>query len=179
LASPTPWNNSSNSSLISSVSTAQPPASSASSSSLQPQYSPTLCDLKAASSNTNNTPIDGNNSFLPSNNFYSTTNPTATFASYDPSMRKMSLAELALSTCDGASCTNWTVGDNRENVAAALQSLMGRTNSGPMMTQPMFDLNSTATTTTTTLPVSNPSVDTLAFNLGFSNLDPYNPSSAS
>ncbi|KAG0181777.1 hypothetical protein DFQ29_007105 [Apophysomyces sp. BC1021] len=38
-------------------------------------------------------------------------------------MRKMSLADLALSTCDGASTTNWILGDNSQNVAAAIQSV--------------------------------------------------------
>jgi hypothetical protein len=73
------------------------------------------------------------------------------------------------------------VGDNRENVAAALQSLMGRSGNtygggggvnGVMNNQSMFDLNSASS-----VPVSNPSIDTLAFNLGFSNMDQYNASS--
>ncbi|KAI8376395.1 fungal-specific transcription factor domain-containing protein [Radiomyces spectabilis] len=39
-------------------------------------------------------------------------------------MRKMSLADVSASTCDGVSCTDWILGDNSENIAAALQSIV-------------------------------------------------------
>jgi hypothetical protein len=156
------------------------------------QSSPTLGGeptlTNPSSSTQGNTPLDHNWNTTTTNNsnnnnnnvFYPPGSANSNhLASYDPSLRKMSLAELALSTCDGASCTNWTVGDNRENVAAALQSLMGRGGNsyggnvnGLMNNQSMFDLNSASS-----VPVSNPSIDTLAFNLGFSNMDPYNTSS--
>ncbi|KAI8343910.1 hypothetical protein BC941DRAFT_446951 [Chlamydoabsidia padenii] len=172
MSSPTTWNN--GSTLISPVSA--PPASSSVQQSHQlKQSSPTLCELNLThpTSNQGNTSIDNN--FLPTNNNFYPGNNNVT--SWNPSLRKMSLAELALSTCDGASCTNWTVGDNRENIAAALQSLMGRAGgsggNGPVANQSMFDLNSTSS-----VPVSNPSIDTLAFNLGYSNMDQYNTSSA-
>ncbi|KAI7883515.1 hypothetical protein K492DRAFT_143805 [Lichtheimia hyalospora FSU 10163] len=53
---------------------------------------------------------------------------TASAVASSSSMRGMSLADLSLSSCDGASCTDWIVGDNSKYLAAALQSL-GRTSS--------------------------------------------------
>ncbi|CDS06653.1 hypothetical protein LRAMOSA09180 [Lichtheimia ramosa] len=55
-------------------------------------------------------------------------NTAAAAATSSSSMRGMSLADLSLSSCDGASCTDWIVGDNSKYLAAALQSL-GRTSS--------------------------------------------------
>lgn len=43
----------------------------------------------------------------------------------DGSLRGMSLADLALSTADGCSATNWILGDNSKNLAAAMQFLGG------------------------------------------------------
>ncbi|CDH56812.1 predicted protein [Lichtheimia corymbifera JMRC:FSU:9682] len=43
----------------------------------------------------------------------------------DGSLRGMSLADIALSTADGASSTNWIIGDNSKNLAAAMQFLGG------------------------------------------------------
>lgn len=37
--------------------------------------------------------------------------------------RNMPLADLSLSTCDGVSCTDWNIGDNTANLAAAMQSI--------------------------------------------------------
>ncbi|KAI7886160.1 hypothetical protein K492DRAFT_226575 [Lichtheimia hyalospora FSU 10163] len=50
--------------------------------------------------------------------------PTTNNAS-DGSLRGMSLADLALSTADGVSSTNWILGDNSKNLAAAMQFLGG------------------------------------------------------
>lgn len=56
------------------------------------------------------------------------TAPAAATTASSSSIRGMSLADLSLSSCDGASCTDWIVGDNSKYLAAALQSL-GRTSS--------------------------------------------------
>ncbi|KAI9315335.1 fungal-specific transcription factor domain-containing protein [Dichotomocladium elegans] len=52
-------------------------------------------------------------------------------------VRGMSLADLSLSSCDGASCTDWIVGDNSKNIAAAMQSLSRATTPGGLNN--MFD----------------------------------------
>ncbi|ORX62290.1 hypothetical protein DM01DRAFT_1331736 [Hesseltinella vesiculosa] len=80
-----------------------------------------------------------------------------------PPLRKMSLADLALSTCDGTSSSNWSLGDNRENVTAALQASMNRSGNPaftPTQPQPsVFDLD-------TQNGVSS-SYHALAYNFGF------------
>ncbi|CAO3618632.1 unnamed protein product [Cunninghamella blakesleeana] len=123
------------------------------------------------SSNNNNSNNNNNNNNNDNSNDNNSNNSLT--MSQDILRRKMSLAELALTTCDGASVTNWTIGDNRENIAAALQCLKGRSGgmNGSSMPQPMFDINtssSTASSTTATTANNYSVVDNLAYNLGFS-----------
>ncbi|KAI8071026.1 fungal-specific transcription factor domain-containing protein [Gongronella butleri] len=122
------------------------------------------------------------------NNQQQATNPA--FHAINIPNRKMSLAELALSTCDGTSYSPWGVGDNRDNVTAALASSMNRSSSLMFSAQPpqqhqqqqqqpglgLYDINGTTAMQNNNNPATS-AADTLAWNLGITDPVAYSRSS--